>query len=181
MAAKKQTPLPGFLRKLQPTVVRDAAVIRTAAVDDLKFMLSRAKIWSNELGFIPASGMETLVKEGRGLVLEVNGERAGYILTSGGLRKPMVIRHNTVDVDLWNGGFGRDLVKAVLDWSLWTGRHTVLCRTRRDLVRQRSINATLGGYVLGSDDSIGKRGEPVDVWSLSRVPTLFRSEPLAAS
>lgn len=175
MPAKKRTPLPTFHRELGQGENVAPSTISTSIEDDLRFILDRAKLWSNELGFIPAEGIRKLMEEGRSLTLRVNGDRAGYILTSGGIRQPLVIRHNTVEQDLWDSGLGRQLMKAVVSWAGWTGRDSVLCRTRKDIARQVSINHRMRGFILGEDPHVGQRGEPVEVWSIPRHPTLFSS------
>lgn len=175
MPSEKRTPLPSFSTELYHPEFPHAALIRTSAEGDLVFMLDRARKWSNELGFIPAEGMRKLVQEGRGLTLSFNGELAGYILTSGGLRRPLVVRHNTIEEDLWNHGLGEALMRAVLGWSRWSRRHYMLVRTRSDLTRQTAINKRMRGFILGSDEQIGKREHPVNIWSIPNVPTLFAS------
>mgnify|MGYP001824079754 CR=1 FL=1 len=169
MPSRKRTPLPSFITERESAA--GLVCIRTADETDVQYVLDRARKWSNEVGFIPASGMELLLSEGRGLVAEVNGELAGYLLTSGGLRTPLVVRHNTVEEALWEHGVGGVLMRAVLDWSAWTKRPRVLVRTRVDLLRQANINASLGGIVLGTDQNVGKRLKPVEIWSVPRDGT----------
>lgn len=173
MPATKQTPITQFAQVLDDNLGRTGAQVRTATEGDFEYILDRSRKWSNEQGFIPAKGMELLITEGRGLILEVNGDRAGYLLTSGGIRRPIVVRHNTIEEDLWSHGFGTLLMRAVLKWSLWSRRHFVLVRTRADLVRQTAINTRLRGFVLGQDKSIGVREQPVNIWSVPIVPTRF--------
>lgn len=174
MPAAKQTPLPTF----DAEYLAGDLEVKTATETDFPYILDRSKLWSNQQGFIPAEGMRKLVEEGRGLICRVNGERAGYLLTSGGIRRPLVVRHNTVEESLWSCGVGCQLMRAVLEWSLWSRRHFVLVRTRADLARQTAINVKLRGLILGQDETIGKREQPVNIWSVPTVPTLFRSEPI---
>jgi len=170
MPAVKQTPLPTFCQTVE--VGDELLLVETAVPMDLKFILDRAKQWNQELGFIPAAGIETLIKEGRCLIACVNGDPAGYILTSGGFRTPLVVRHNTVEESLWSRGIGKALVKCVLHWSRWTKRSHLLIRTRQDIARQRAINENLGGIVLGHDPHVGVRGKLVDIWRVDREPVL---------
>lgn len=176
MPAAKQTPIPGYTQIIASGNDTLAGVVHTSTPDDFTFILDRSRKWSNEQGFIPAEGMRQLIDEGRGLTLWINGERAGYILTSGGIRRPLIVRHNTIEEDLWSQGFGTLLMRAVLKWSTWSRRHFVLVRTRADLVRQTAINAKLKGFVLGQDPEIGAREQPVNIWSVPNVPTLFQSD-----
>jgi hypothetical protein len=175
MPSQKQTPLPEFHATIPFGDDESIASIDTAVEDDWRFIIDRAKKWSNEQGFIPSEGILTLIHEGRGLLLRINDEPAGYILTSGGMRRPLIVRHNTVEESLWNAGLGSELMRAVLKWSLWSKRDFILVRTRRDVARQVSINKRLRGLIVGEDQNLGQRGERVDIWSVPRVPTLFAS------
>lgn len=143
--------------------------IRTAVTTDVPYILDRARRWCNQVGFIPRKGLEVLVAERRCLIAEVNGCAAGYLLTSGGITKPLVVRHNTVERDLWERGIGTVMMRAVLDWAAWTRRDHVLVRTRTDIYRQLAINVSLDGLVLRDELYIGARGKPVQVWRLPRT------------
>jgi len=98
----------------------------------------------------------------------INGQAAGYMITTGGTRKPLVLRHNTVEEELWSRGIGTALVESLLEWTaLWSPHPIIEVRTRRLILPQEVINARVGGLVCSSGLMIGVRGQPVDTW---RVP-----------
>lgn len=177
MPPKKRTPIKSF----QDTISLQDSIncggkrmtVQTASRTDVQYVLDRARKWSNEVGFIPAQGIETLIEEGRCLVARMNGERCGYLLTSGGFLRPLVVRHNTIEEDLWSQGLGTSLMASVLSWARWTKRGHVLVRTRRDIEHQVKINRHLAGGIVDTDVHVGERGQPVDLWTIPRTPVLF--------
>ena len=155
------------------------AQVRTAASGDLLYILDRAKLHVNAQGFITRGNLAEHVRRGQVWIIDVNGEAAGYVFASGGLRRPMVLRHNTVEEELWSQGLGR----AFTEWWLrFAAEHTpfrqVYIRTRRDLVRQISINRAVGAKVVSTVNHIGCRGHAVDIWSAS-LRSQFEFPPAA--
>jgi len=142
-------------------------LIRSAKAGDLLYILDRAKKWSNQQGFMPRANIEDHVRRGQALLCEVNGAAAGYLLISGGIRCRPVLRHNTVERDLWNKGLG----EAGVGWlARWCGSVTaydhLLIRTREDLDAQAAINRAVGGIVTSVVPHVGARGRKVYIWSV---------------
>lgn len=142
--------------------------LRTAAASDLPYIIDRAKLHVNSQGFIPASNFAAHLRRNQIWIAEIGGEPAGYIFAGGGLRRPLVLRHNTVECELWDRGLGTAFASWLVGFAAEaTPFAEVYIRTRRDLVRQISINLALGARVISTVEHVGCRGHAVDVW---RVP-----------
>jgi hypothetical protein len=134
----------------------------------MPYIIDRARQHVNSQGFIPATNIEAHVRRNQIWLADIGGQAAGYIFSSGGIRKPLVLRHNTVEEELWDRGLGTAFAAWLVDFAATATPFTEMyIRTRRDLVRQIAINAAVGGAVCSTLQHVGCRGHAVDVW---RVP-----------
>lgn len=146
--------------------------IEVATRRRLRYVLARQREHSNAVGFLRRKDIEYLTARRTVLVPTLGGEPCGVLICSGGTRRPLCLRSNIVERELWEKGLG----KAFCDWvathalaRTWGGFRVL---TRRDLVRQESINRTLGGSVVSTRPA-GARGHAVDEWW---VPTKTPAE-----
>lgn len=138
--------------------------IRSASLADLKYVISRAKLWTGRLGFMPRRNLQELIERGQGAILEINNERAGYLLWSGGILRAPTLRHVAIEEELWCRGIGTAACKHLAGEVAAHGWSTLTIRTREDIEPQRKINAAIGAQVIGHDEHVGTRGHRVEIW-----------------
>ena len=129
---------------------------------DFSFILSQSNLYRNEQGFIPKSALEKFGNEGRIYVFSINDFAAGYLLTTGGRRSPLVVRHNTIVRELWSHGYGKKIMQGLRNLaSLYTPFDFMKVRTRSDLTHQIAINESLNPLAIEKSDKLGVRKFPV--------------------
>jgi GNAT superfamily N-acetyltransferase len=140
--------------------------IETATAEDTAYIMSQAEKYKRTQGFIPLNTFPHWIERGSMLICKLNGQRAGYVASSGGLYKPAIIRHNTVDAELWGQGYGTAWMEAVKQWAAECTKFSHMgMRTRSDIIPQLAINHTIGGQIVALDRSIHTRkNEIITVW-----------------
>lgn len=149
-------------------------LVRTANQHDVAYVLDRAARWKHRVGFLPASALENAIGRGWVWISEIDGQRAGHTLITGGRRVPYVLRQNCVEQDLWGRGLGTVWTSIFLAYAKLTSPATIATvRTRHDIIEQTIINASTGGRPVAVDEPRKTaRGCSVVTWAwmLSQRP-----------
>lgn len=152
-------------------------LFRTASPADLKFVVDRAAQFEDTQGFLPFGVFDNWIHSGRIIVCEINGQPAGYLAVTGGKLEPAVVRHNTVEKELWERGYGRRWMEAIRKWAWCRTRFsTVAVRTREDIAAQNRINASLG-EVIEEDVVPNRFGQVTRRWELPVTPLASAASP----
>lgn len=148
--------------------------IAIATPADMAFIVDRQKQFSNQVGFLRRKDLAALTDRGTVFIPSINNQPCGVIVCSAGRRRPLCLRSNIVEAELWENGLGTAFCGWLRTHPLarrWGGFRVL---TRRDLGRQVAINTSLGGAVT-STRAPGARGHHVDEWW---VPTETPAEGL---
>lgn len=159
-------------------------LIRTAVREDWKYVIDRAHQFRKRFNFVPMQGLLDCIERKSVFVAELNGQRCGYILTTGGIRTPITVRHNAVEQELWRNKLGRLWMSTAARYAKALGQlpgvkkqPCMITRTRADRADQIVVNAITGGRLQGCDPA-GKSGHVVTIWhhDLRTVPEFIEAE-----
>lgn len=135
-----------------PLSTHSIARISTCTPRHAPATLERAHKWRRNVGWLPRGAIQTNIERGWVWRLELDGQDAGHIMTSGGFRTPHTLRHNCIDEELWRNGIGSMMVRTWLAWSALTSAHAIArVRTRADLTAQTQINLHTGFHAVAVD------------------------------
>lgn len=143
--------------------------IKTAVSGDFEYVLGQSYKFRKRFNFVPARCLRDLIDARQVFVARLNGQPAGYILTTAGLTRPLVVRHNCVEQELWQRGLGHAWMSAAvahaqaLALSVGKPHKVMVTRTRADRKDQIVVNAATGGTLVGCDQA-GASGHVVTIW-----------------
>jgi GNAT superfamily N-acetyltransferase len=92
-----------------------ACRIRLADRQDSQYIEHLARKHSNAIGFVPRTAIADHLERGSYHLLVLNGQEAGYIMHSGGFRRPHRIIQVAITEELWRLGYGTLLIQTALD------------------------------------------------------------------
>lgn len=122
--------------------------ICTATKRDLTYIDKLQHKHSHEVGFLPKCAIQQKLEQWRYLLLRLRRQPAAYILTSGGIRKPLHTIQIAVTEELWLQGYGSLLAYA----TCWTAAHAPLhglTTTIRDDLAANQFIRVLGAHEIG--------------------------------
>jgi len=109
---------------------------RAATTRDLPFLLSLARKYSNEIGFIPATAVEKYIENGWVQMATENDADAGYVLARPpSRREPHIARiiQTAVSFDAQRRAHGMELVERVAQTAVVAGATILQACVRRDI------------------------------------------------
>lgn len=123
--------------------------ICTATLRDLTYIDKLQHKHSHEVGFLPRAAMQQKLAEFRYILLRLRGQPAAYVLTSGGIRKPLRNIQTAVTEELWRQGYGRLLAYATFWLSAQASIHGITNSVRDDLDANQYVRS-LGAHIIGT-------------------------------
>jgi hypothetical protein len=145
----------------------DELKIELATLEDLKYIDSRQRKHSNEVGFLRLKDLEYLISRETVWIATLNDQEIGAIVCSGGKRKPLCFRSNLVEPEAWSNGIGKKLTQFLQESEYAELHGGIRVRTRQDITRQVAINNNVGGLVMATGKP-ASRGVPVEEWWLPK-------------
>lgn len=122
--------------------------------------------YSNQLGFVPRSGIAGLLGFRNYLQLTIDGIDAGFVLTCGGITKPVRISQIAVDEDLWRNGIGSATIEVIRKKALLMPKRSVIV-TVRDGLAMNSVAIDTGAIHTATSLTIAKRKKRLHTYAWS--------------
>lgn len=88
----------------------EPATIITAKHTDILYITSLARQHVNNIGFVPTAALHDHINRQSIHLLLINNEPAGYLLSSGGFRRPHRIIQVAITAEMWLQGYGAQLI-----------------------------------------------------------------------
>jgi hypothetical protein len=126
------------------TAGRQNEIIRPAIDFDRSYVVSLQRKFSNQLGFIPAAGLDVYISRGSVLLSTENGEPAGYVLHRAPSRRDAGVAkiiQTAVQLDAQRRSHGLALVESIAAQHAAAGAELLQACVRSDLESNAFFNA----------------------------------------
>jgi N-acetylglutamate synthase-like GNAT family acetyltransferase len=160
-------------------------IVRTASIEDLKFVIALQKKFSNQLGFVPRQGLEWYLQAGRVSFVFENDCPAGYILGRDSFRWCIAMRPITqaaIAFDAQRRRHGLALVAAEETAAREAGQVALQAMCRSDL-EANDFWIAAGFEEIGRYNPKTARRKTMICWRkrlITAVPTWYRHLPPVA-
>lgn len=145
---------------------RNDRSIRYATAADVPFIYDLANKYTNMIGYCPRGGIDDRVHSRRVILLEQNGQHAGYVSATHRLDGITHLPQVAVARELWRTDAGSDLLRTLVNAASDAGSLAITLRSAVDLDANR-FWPTLGFELLGTFP--GRRRD-LNAWALRIRP-----------
>lgn len=146
--------------------------IRTATKEDLLYIEHEARRHSNAIGFVPTLALADHIERRNIRILTVNGQRAGYMLSGGGKRRPYRLIQVAITTELWRLGYGSLLIHEARRTASARPMSTMTA-TIRDGLPMLSVAETTGAHRTATHHRPTARKRPTHDYLWPAIPPLI--------
>lgn len=126
--------------------------LRTAVLHDYPYIEALQRQHVNNTGFVPKTAIQNHLQRQSYVLLTINGQPEGYLMSAGGIRKPYRLIQVAVDEEAWRLGLGTLLIHQALAKARRKPKPDMCCTVREGLPMNPTVIST-GAKPFAYDDS----------------------------
>lgn len=124
--------------------------IEQALPEDFRYIDALQKHHVNNIGFVPRTAIENHLERLSYLLLTINGQPTGYMMSAGGIRKPYRLIQLAIESEAWRTGLGSILIGLALDIAARKPSPNMTATVREGLPMNPTVLST-GALPTGRD------------------------------
>jgi len=146
--------------------------ILTATPSDLLYIEHEARRHSNAIGFVPRAALADHIDRRNIRLLLVNAQRAGYMLSGGGDRRPYRLIQVAITSELWRLGYGSLLIHDARRTAS-TRLMPMMTATIRDGLPMLAVAENTGAHRTATNSHPTARNRPTHHYLWPAIPPLL--------